>query len=49
MGIFIDPYAVLPPQGPRKHIAIPAKTAASQHVAADGLLRRCQHHLDGVP
>lgn len=35
-------------QGPREQLAVLAQTAADPHVAAVGLLHRCQRHLDGV-
>lgn len=34
-------------QGPRKQLAVLAEAAARLHVAALGLLRRRQCHLDG--
>lgn len=37
------------PQGPREQLAILAQTTAGAHVAAVGLVRGRQRHLDGVP
>lgn len=44
----MDLWAILSSQGPREQPAIFAQEATDPCVAAVGLLRRSQHHLDGV-